>query len=156
MKRRVIWIVLAVGLSLAACSKKATDDLGASDQPWFGGDQHGRFVGVGIYNPSDEWAHLVANQSAKDSQTAKPIDDQVIIVVEDSVTGEVRAFGDLTGYCIGTNPWKTALVSSQITPVKLTQHSKSDVPDIVVTGEVKKSATPQAPQASNNGGGQSR
>jgi hypothetical protein len=93
---------------------------------WFGGatDRHGRYEGVGLYTPSQQWTHIVASQQPKDTPSAKPIDDQVLIVVEDSVTGEVRACGDLTGYCIGMNPWKSGLLQSQIAPINLTEHVK--------------------------------
>jgi hypothetical protein len=92
-------------------------------------DRHGRYNGIGIYSPSRQWTKLVASQQPTDPQVARPIDDQVIIVVQDSATGEVRACGDLTGYCIGMNPWKTALVSAQIAPLKLTEHRSPDPPD---------------------------
>jgi len=69
-----------------------------------------------------QWTKLVRTQQSNDPQTAQPIDDQVIIVVQDSATGEVRACGDLTGYCVGMNPWKSALVSAQIAPLKLIEH----------------------------------
>src|SRR5579862_10069527 len=116
---RGIWILgscLAAALALTACKKP----MPAAE--WFGGqqDRHGRYEGVGLYSPSQQWTRVVANQQPKDTPAAKPIDDQVLIVVEDSVTGEVRACGDLTGYCIGMNPWKKAV--GQTVPVNLTQH----------------------------------
>jgi hypothetical protein len=66
----------------------------------------------------------VAAQQAKETPAARTVDDQAIIVTTDSVTGEVRACGDLTGYCIGMNPWKTPLAASQIAPINLTEHEK--------------------------------
>ena len=95
-----------------------------SAAPVAGDSQHGRYAGVGIYGPEKQWTRMVAAQQAKDTPAARPIDDQVIIVVEDSATGEVRACGDLTGYCIGMNPWKTQLTAGQIAPINLTEHVK--------------------------------
>lgn len=51
-------------------------------------DRHGRYSGVGIYGPSKQWTRIVAAQPTKDPKLAQPIDDQVIIVVQDSATGE--------------------------------------------------------------------
>jgi hypothetical protein len=65
---------------------------------------------------------MVMATAPTDAAAARPIDDQAIIVVTDSATGEVRACGDLTGYCIGMNPWKSALVGAQIAPIKMTSH----------------------------------
>ena len=114
--RPVVAAALLASLMLSACGLKTVHD-GAGAPP-----AHGRYNGVGIYGPSKQWTKMMAAQQAADPQLARPIDDQVIIVVEDSATGEVRACGDLTGYCIGMNPWKTALTSGQISPVRLTEH----------------------------------
>jgi hypothetical protein len=65
---------------------------------------------------------MVGSDTPKVTPAARTIDDQVIIVVEDTETGEVRACGDLTGYCIGMNPWKKMLGSSQMVPINLTEH----------------------------------
>jgi len=127
MPRKVFVALAAVALGLCGCSKPNWEDTSA-DQA--GG--RGAYAGVGIYGPSRQWTRLIANQQAKDPAAARAIDDQVIIVVENSTTGEVRACGDLTGYCIGMNPWKAPLLASQITPVKLTQHVAPDTPDITV------------------------
>jgi hypothetical protein len=123
--RRKLSVVGFIALSaLCACKKPAPV------AEWFGGSpgSHGRYEGVGIYAPGQPWTRMVAAQQPNDTPAAKPIDDQVIIVVEDSVTGEVRACGDLTGYCIGMNPWKTQLTAGQITPINLTEHVKPPPP----------------------------
>jgi len=93
---------------------------------------HGRFVGVGIYGPGKSWTRMVAAQSSKNGAAARPIDDQVILVVTDSQTGELRACGDLTGYCIGMNPWKQPLPRSRVSPIDLTAHVKPDDPNLTV------------------------
>jgi hypothetical protein len=127
MRRSDLMAVALACLGLAGCHRPfAGADADAADR-------HGRYSGVGIYGPSRQWTKIVSARTATDPQLAQPIDDQVIIVVQDSVTGEVRACGDLTGYCIGMNPWKTALVSAQIAPLKLTEHLAADAP-AAVTG----------------------
>jgi hypothetical protein len=125
MNYRTLAILAVTGLALSGCIKKSADGV---DQTY----PHGRYSGVGIYGPSRQWTKLIGAQQAKDPQLAQPIDDQVIIVVQDSATGEVRACGDLTGYCIGMNPWKTALVSAQIAPLRLSEHRAPDEPDATV------------------------
>ncbi|HEY3811760.1 MAG TPA: hypothetical protein VGL66_00920 [Caulobacteraceae bacterium] len=83
------------------------------------GGQHakGRYLGVGIYTPSDPWRRLQdAQQPNKASKTAN---DQAVIVVVDSNTGELRACGDLSGYCVGMNPWQKDLTGAQRAPVVL-------------------------------------
>jgi hypothetical protein len=72
--------------------------------------------------PGQPWTKLVAAQ-ATNGAAARTADDQAIIVVTDSDTGEVRACGDLSGYCVGMNPWKSALPASQLAPVNLTEHT---------------------------------
>jgi hypothetical protein len=95
-------------------------DIGIGDA----GSHHGRYLGVGIYRPEEPWTKMVAAQRSDEGSAAKPIDDQAIIVVVDSETGEIRSCGDLTGYCIGMNPWKTPLASNRMTPIDLTEHVK--------------------------------
>jgi hypothetical protein len=90
---------------------------------------HGRYVGVGLYNPTKQWTRMVHAQAPKDDTEARPVDDQVVIVVADTATGELRACGDLTGYCIGMNPWEHALAASQIAPIQLKAHVLSDPED---------------------------
>ena len=116
--RKRLWITGLIALAGLGACKKPAEVAGRSGTQ----DSHGRYEGLGLYSPSQQWTRIVASQQAKDTPAAKPIDDQVLIVVEDSVTGEVRACGDLTGFCIGMNPWKTALTAGQIAPINLTQH----------------------------------
>jgi hypothetical protein len=118
-------IALLASLSLAACKR-------ADWSPISSLEQHGRFLGVGIYGPGKAWTRMVADQIQKSDAVARPIDDQVIIVVADSQTGELRACGDLTGYCIGMNPWKQQLLSAQIAPIDLTQHVQPEDPNMTV------------------------
>jgi hypothetical protein len=88
-----------------------------------GGDhQGGRYSGVGIYVPNVTWTKMVEDERPKSEATATLADDEAIIVVTDSQTGEVRACGDLSGHCVSMNPWQAGLAKSQVTPIDLTQH----------------------------------
>lgn len=119
MKLRLIGLAAIATMTLVGCVKQG------------GGESvghHGRYVGIGIYRPEEPWTKMVAAQQSEQTPSAKTIDDQAIIVVVDSDTGDIRACGDLTGYCIGMNPWKKALTTSQIAPINLTQHVKPSPP----------------------------
>jgi hypothetical protein len=109
--------LLAIGMATVV-----TAGLSGCDQPHLTNSAHGRYVGIGIYNPQAQWTKMVGADPLNVTPAARTIDDQAIIVVEDSQTGEIRACGDLTGYCIGSNPWKKMLASSQMAPISVTQH----------------------------------
>jgi hypothetical protein len=125
--------VIAVSAGLTSCSQPSSS-LEA-------GGGHGRYLGVGIYTPGVSWTRIIDAQQTKDSAAAQPIDDQAIIVVEDSRTGEVRACGDLTGYCVGMNPWSAPSSQARRSPVALAEHEKP-------AGSDNASASDPSPQAS--------
>jgi len=146
-----IGLVGAALLLMAGCR-------GSVSNPWAFGElgRHGRYVGVGIYGPGRQWTRMVAAQQAGDNSAARPIDDQAIIVMSDTDTGELRACGDLTGYCIGMNPWQRPLASSQVAPIELTSHVKPDDPNLTVEigplrpkrhRPYRPASTPRAPRA---------
>lgn len=119
MNARVIVIALgvicAVAPGLGGCRR--------SDVFAEGDHQGGRYSGVGIYIPNVAWTKMVEDERPKSEATATLADDEAIIVVTDSRTGEVRACGDLSGHCVGMNPWQAGLAKSQMTPVSVTQHA---------------------------------
>ncbi|HEX4098495.1 MAG TPA: hypothetical protein VHX64_17340 [Caulobacteraceae bacterium] len=134
---RFAGVVMLAAMALAGCGRSG-DLLGADH-----GHTHGRYAGIGIYTPGQPWARMVAAQQAKDSPSARTIDDQAIIVTVDSVTGEVRGCGDLSGYCVGMNPWKTPLAASQQAPIALTGHARQIDPDAAESSAPASSSTSQ-------------
>lgn len=117
------WIVVGVviaAVSLSACKRKDGTWASLSGEP-----HQGRYLGVGVYRPEAAWTRMVAAQQTDTTPAAKTADDQAVIVVVDSGTGEVRACGDLSGYCIGMNPWNKALAKTQIAPIAITRHAKA-------------------------------
>ena len=82
----------------------------------------GRFVGIGTYSAGQLWSKMVAS-SSMNPEAATTADDEHIIVVVDSQTGEVRECGDYSGVCAGFNPWTRAIAVQQTAPVKLTKHA---------------------------------
>lgn len=125
MSRWIVAPLVLFGLALGGCRPvMATLDQHASRQ--------GRYAGIGIYGPGRQWTRLVLAERSKDPALAQLVDDQVVIVVHDSISGEVRACGDLSGYCVSMNPWKAALTPGQNAPVKLSAHENPVDPDITI------------------------
>lgn len=133
-KLRISGTLLLTVVGLAGCNRIT--------EPMSDPRSHGRYAGIGIYGPGESWKRMVAARQTKASPAAKTIDDQAIVVVIDSTTGEVRSCGDMTGYCIGMAPWKTPLARSQIAPIDLTEHVKP------IEAESAASAVSEAPAAS--------
>jgi len=130
-------LLTLAALQVSACKKHLDFD---SDGP----ASHGRFVGVGIYTPGAPWSQMTRAQQPADASAAQLSDDQAIIVVTDSSTGEVRACGDLSGYCVAMNPWRGALANEQLSPVRLAAHQHGPQDSAVDATESDEDATPQA------------
>ena len=105
-------VIALMAAGVAGCTKPAPPQATAAPP-------HGRYLGVGIYRPELVWTKVVAGRTSSNPAAASPVDDQAVIVVTDSTTGEVRACGDLSGQCVGFNPWASPLAASQTAPVRL-------------------------------------
>jgi len=68
---------------LSGCSERADD--AAADLA-----RHGRYVGVGIYPAGQMWAQVVVANATKGASASRLNDDEQIIVIVDSATGELR------------------------------------------------------------------
>ena len=90
-------ITAAAMLMLASCHKPTP----ANERGLYG---HGRFAGIGVFDVGPMWAAIAGLKSPQDAATANIADDQHIIVVVDSFTGEVRECGDMSGVCAALNP----------------------------------------------------
>lgn len=82
----------------------------------------GRFAGIGVFEAGRLWGQMAGSPAAKDATSAKLQDDEHIIVVMDSHTGEVRQCGDHSGFCVSMNPW-AGEGSRMLLPVKLNKHA---------------------------------
>jgi hypothetical protein len=83
----------------------------------------GRYLGIGIYQASDLWQHMIAAARPADATAATVRDASQVIVVVDSNSGEIRQCGNMSGHCIGMNPWATTLGRGQAAPVALNVHA---------------------------------
>jgi hypothetical protein len=134
MRFVAIGSALVAALVLGGCARKS--------EAWFGDSHHGRYVGIGLYSPGKIWTKLAGYQAGKAPAAANLRDDDVVIVVTDSDTGEIRACGNLSGFCIGQNPWKSSLPAAQQAPLPLTTHQEDSDSETAAAG-----ATPAAPAA---------
>jgi hypothetical protein len=105
-------LFLSVAIALAGCGDR---QHGRASH----GPGEGRYLGLGIYDPDALWQELAAAEQPKDPKAATLADDSEILVVVDSVTGEVRQCGNMSGHCIAINPWRGAGGG----PVALNKHS---------------------------------
>lgn len=106
--------VIGIIAALAACN--AADDQETASH-------HGRYLGIGVYQAGSMWSRMVQANRPADPATATTADDEQVIVVVDSHNGEVRQCGNLTGYCIGMNPWQAPLGQGQGAPIPVTEHA---------------------------------
>lgn len=114
MRLGIVAGVVAVFL-LAGCDRQGEEAFGSASR--------GRYVGIGHFAPGQMWTQIVrAAQPAQDGR-ARPADDEQLIVVMDSQTGEVRQCGNLTGFCTGLNPWAKAPAAGAVAPVAVSKHA---------------------------------
>ena len=109
-------LIGAALLGLTGCHKIQGGAWGSD------GPHHGRYAGIGLFEPGKIWAHLQGDVT-KDPAAAKPADDDVLIVVVDSDTGEVRECGNYSGRCVSMNPWTKAVGPQLHMPVKVDAHA---------------------------------
>jgi hypothetical protein len=81
---------------------------------------HGRFTGVGVFNAGKLWGEIATATQPRDPAAAKITDDEHVIVVLDTHTGDVRECGDLSGYCVEMTPWAADRATA---PIKLSKHA---------------------------------
>jgi hypothetical protein len=67
------------------------------------------------------WRQMAGAPAEQEPAAAKLADDEHVIVVLDSHTGEVRQCGDHSGICVAMNPWSSN--GPIAAPVKLTRHA---------------------------------
>ncbi len=108
--------VVITALCLSGCNKPwASADLGG---------ERGRFGGIGIYPADRMWSQIADAGAPKTPAVARLKDDQQVIVVVDTRTGELRQCGNLSGFCVGMNPWAKTLPSAQAEPLSVLKHEE--------------------------------
>lgn len=117
---RTLALAILAGTLLSSCQK-------ASDTPSTG-TARGRYVGVGHYSPGSLWPQVARAAPAPDPAKARPEDDDQVIIVMDSLTGELRQCGNFSGRCIGQNPWSKPLESNEAAPATLLRRPQEPAP----------------------------
>ncbi len=112
MKGIVVSTAIAV-VGLAGCNRP----IGVGG----GSEAHGRYASAGTYPAGRMWTQIAGAPAPKDATTAKLNDDEQIIVVLDSQTGELRQCGNVSGYCVGMNPWAKPVGASA--PLAMAKHA---------------------------------
>jgi hypothetical protein len=103
------------------------------------GAARGRFAGIGIYDAGRMWRQM-ATPEAKDPALATLADDEHVIVVIDSHSGEVRQCGDHSGQCVAMNPWAASAASGL--PVHVLKHAAELDADDKAAVEIVKDPAP--------------
>jgi len=107
--------LLMMGCVLSSCGGPASED-GPTPKA------SGRYAGIGTYNTGRLWGEIADTEASRDPAAANLKDDEHVIVLIDSHTGEVRQCGDYSGVCVTMNPW-TEQGSRSAAPVKLNKHA---------------------------------
>lgn len=114
---KTLWLsVVTAALCLGGCNKPNGIAGGETDR--------GRFSGVGIYYADRMWSQIAGAEAPKSTATARLKDDTEVIVVVDSRTGELRQCGNLSGFCVGMNPWSKPLAQAQSEPLSVLKHEE--------------------------------
>ena len=109
-------LFLLIGVSaLAGCDQSPALSAPGPKSP-------GRFAGIGVFEAGRLWQQIAGAPSSSDPAAARLEDDEHIIVVIDSHTGEVRQCGNQSGFCVAMNPW-TGDGPRAMLPAKLTKHA---------------------------------
>jgi hypothetical protein len=106
--------LLLIAFGLLGCDRHDAASSAGPKSP-------GRYAGIGTFEVGRMWREVVAPAS-QDPAAAKLTDDEHVIVVLDSHTGEVRQCGDHSGFCVAMNPWATGTKPAGA-PVKLAKHA---------------------------------
>ena len=121
---RVVAIALVFAVGLAGCDRHG-------GPAGMGPKNNGRYAGVGVFDAGRLWGEASGAPKPTDPAAATIRDDEHVIVVIDTHTGEFRQCGDHSGYCVTTNPWAGG---GAAVPVKLGKHAADlDAEDQVET-----------------------
>ena len=110
-------LVMLALIVLTGCSQDQA--VNAAD---FESKRPGRYAGIGTFEPGRLWEQLAGTPASKDPQAATLADDEHIIVVLDSHTGEIRQCGDHSGVCVAMNPWSDKAAPLAV-PTRLAKHA---------------------------------
>jgi hypothetical protein len=136
--RRSVYVFAVAGSILSACNRH---DEAAAPGP----KSPGRYAGIGTFEAGRLWREMAAAPTSNEPAAASLNDDEHVIVVLDSHTGEVRQCGDHSGYCVAMNPWTAPGATS--VPVRLKKHVAEAPADDQASVSLAANATNEAAPA---------
>lgn len=126
MRRQALMISVIPAL-LAGCQRASTESSS---------DHHGgRYEGVGIATPGDQWSKLADAPKPISDKAATLSDDDYVVFVTDTKTGEVRECGDRSGFCIQLRPWDKQAPLAPLPVTEHTQHKSDSGADATTSNE---------------------
>jgi len=120
-------ILIAVAcLVVAGCQKFEPAGQGSTAR--------GRYQGIGIATPGERWSKLADAPKPASGKAADLNDDDYVVFVTDSSTGEIRECGNRSGFCVSIHPWDRTAPKA---PLSLTAHAhaQDDVTNLDDTAE---------------------
>ena len=112
--RQIFYIALGLTTILTACERGEYAATGSKK------DQ-GRYSGIGTFEAGRLWSQIKRPVTGTDDK-ARLDDDEHVIVVVDTHSGEIRQCGDHSGFCVKMNPWSNDS-AVPATPVSLEKHA---------------------------------
>jgi hypothetical protein len=106
-------------LALGGCEKPSE-----TPSAMFGASPRGRYLGVAVYAPGRMWRQVARSGAPANAAAATLQDDEQVIIVVDSATGELRQCGNLSGFCIAMDPWSKSAASASGAPTALLKHAQ--------------------------------
>jgi hypothetical protein len=112
---KAIWMPAALAALLLGGCNDQQDGHGVRPP------RHGRYAGIGVFDAGTLWSRADIGGKRGDAAAAGLADDEHVVVVVDTDTGEVRECGDHSGECFAMNPWTAAIAGRQL-PARLSAH----------------------------------
>jgi hypothetical protein len=137
------WMMLGAVSCVALSGRQKSEEAHTGNL--FGSGARGRYLGVAVYAPGRMWEQVARAGAPTNAAAATLKDDEQVIVVVDSATGEVRQCGNLSGFCVAMNPWAGSATPAQGAPALLQKHSQQLDVDRVTSGrpEANGAGTPK-------------
>lgn len=117
MRGSSIGLICLSAAMLASCDR--SEDYAS------GRAKSGRYQGIGITTPGEQWTKIAAAPKPGDDKHATLEDDDYVVFVTDSQSGEVRECGNRSGFCVRFQPWQHPAPPA---PLVLTDHAHKDAP----------------------------
>lgn len=130
---RSLLFVIGMGAILAACNREAVESAAHH--------RGGRYEGIGVATPGEAWSRIADAPKSGSDKLATLRDDDYVVFVTDTQTGEVRECGNRSGFCIRIRPWDKPAALAPL-PVNAAttngngEERRSKTEELIVSNEV--------------------